>query len=143
MAANMSAMWGEKIVERGFTQVPNYLMMINQFLAEERRLTPVQLLVLLQLVYNWWEKDKPPFPSMQTMARRLGVSERQVQRAITDLEKKDIIKRVKRAQGNLRASNAYDMSGLVSILGEVAEAYLNAYPRRRRARVGLDDDMPF
>jgi len=134
MATDMMSLWGERVAARGFTQIPNYLMMINQFLAEEAQLSPVQLLVVYQLVAAWWDKDKPPFPSMRTIAVRSGVSERQVMRSVTELEKRGLIKRVKRGQGAIKVSNAYDLTGLTALLNEIDDRYKNAFPRQIRAK---------
>lgn len=121
--------WGREVAERGFAQVPNYLLLLNSFVEEEERLTPVELLVLIQLVGAWWDKDDLPFPSMATLAVRSGVSERQVQRAVARLVKDEIIGRVKRRSKGIVSTNAYDMKPLVAVLSDVARTYPNAYPR--------------
>ena len=124
--------WGEKISGRGFAQVPNYLLFLNQFLDEDEELSPLELLLLIQLVGVWWEKDKLPFPSMRTLAGRCGTSERQVQRAVSRLEKLSLLKRTKRRERGLIASNAYDLSPLVEMLEVVSKAYPNASQGRLR-----------
>lgn len=121
--------WGEAVAERGFAQIPNYLLLLNNFLDEEKRLAPVEFLVLLQLVGAWWRKDNLPFPSMATLAVRVGASERQVQRAVARLVKDNIIAKVKRRSSGIIASNAYDLAPLVALLGEVAKAFPNEFPR--------------
>ncbi len=121
--------WGREVAERGFAQVPNYLLLLNNFTDEDARLSPVELLVLIQLVGAWWDKDDLPFPSMATLAARSGVSERQVQRAVARLIKDEIIGRVKRRSKGIVSTNAYDMQPLVALLSEVAKKYPNAYPR--------------
>lgn len=121
--------WGESVASRGFSQIPNYLLLLNQFLDEDGRLTPTELLVLIELVGVWWKKDDQPFPSMRTLSIRCGTSERQIMRAITHLEKLTLIKRVKRRKKGLIASNAYDLTPLVKMLSEVAIQYPNEFPR--------------
>lgn len=121
--------WGRPVAERGFAQIPNYLLLLNQFLDREHRLSPVELLVLLQLVGSWWKKGDLPFPSMGTLATRCGVSDRQVQRSIGQLEQIGLLKRVNRRNKGIIASNAYDLTPLVEILEEVAKAFPNGFPR--------------
>lgn len=132
--AEVAGKWGTQVAERGFAQIPNYLLFLNQFLEEESRLSPVELLVLIELAAAWWKKRELPFPSMATLAVRCGASERQIQRAITKLEKEGFLKRVKRRSLGIIASNAYDLSPLVELLGRVAAAFPNAFPRRLKVK---------
>lgn len=130
--SDISEKWGGRVAGRGFTQIPNYLLLLNQFLIEEKRLKPAELLVLLQLVGAWWQKDELPFPSLRTLAARVGISERQAQRSVNQLEKLNLIKRVRRYKGknSMLASNAYDLAPLVEFLAEVSKAFPNEYVRK-------------
>lgn len=127
--SDVAEKWGTPVAQRGFAQVPNYLLLLNQFLDEEHSLSPAELLVLIQLVGSWWKKDALPFPSMATLAKRCGVSTRQIQRSVNSLEAAGFIQRVKRRSSGIISSNAYDLSPLVSVLGEVAKAFPNEFPR--------------
>lgn len=129
--SDMLEKWGKPVAERGFAQVPNYLMLLNQFLDDEHRLGPLELLVLLQLVGTWWKKGDKPFPSMATLARRCGSSERQMQRAVNQLVALGLIAKEKRRVGRgLISSNAYDLTPLTKVLEEAAKVYPNDYPRK-------------
>lgn len=121
--------WGKPVAERGFAQIPNYLLLINQFLDDDHSLSPVELLVLIQLVSTWWKKGEMPFPSMSTLAARCGVSSRQIQRSINKLENIGLISRVKRRDKGIVSSNAYDLKPLVDILGLIAQQFPNEFPR--------------
>jgi DNA-binding HxlR family transcriptional regulator len=123
--------WGQEVAERGFVQLPNYLLLLNQFLDDEHRLSPTELIVLLQLVGGWWKKESMPFPAISTLARRCGVSDRQIQRALVRLEKLKLVERkARRGKRGLIASNAYDLTPLVSMLEQVAKAFPNEFPRK-------------
>lgn len=123
--------WGDTVARRGFAQVPNYLLLLNQFLEEESRLTPTELLLLIELVGTWWKKDEMPFPAIRTLATRCGVSDRQVQRAISNLEKRGLLEREKRrSKRGIIASNSYNLEPLGRFLDEVAAAFPNEYPRK-------------
>lgn len=129
--SDMVEKWGKPVAERGFAQVPNYLLLLNQFLDDEHRLSPVELLVLIQLVGTWWKKDDKPFPSMATLARRCGSSERQIQRAVNHLVAVGLVAKEKRRVGRgLISSNAYNLTPLTEVLEEAAKAYPNDYPRK-------------
>jgi DNA-binding MarR family transcriptional regulator len=79
--------------------VPNYLLLLNQFLAEDARLSPSELLILIQLVAAWWKKEEAPFPALKTLGVRAGVSDRQAHRAISKLEEHGYLRREKRKRG--------------------------------------------
>lgn len=131
--------WGDSVASRGFSQVPNYLLFINQFIDRDNSLSPLELLILIQLSGAWWTKDEMPFPSMRTLAIRCGTSERQVLRAVGKLEEVGLLKRVKRRSKGLIASNAYDLSPLVEMLQEVAKIYPNEFPRNVRPKAPSPD----
>jgi hypothetical protein len=122
--------WGVPVAQRGFAQIPNYLLLLNQFLDGDHRLSPVELLVLIQLVGTWWKKGDLPFPSMNTLASRCGVSNRQIQRSVNTLEKIGLLKRVNRRTRGIIASNAYDLTPLVELLTEVSKVFPNEFPRK-------------
>ncbi|MCA1288655.1 helix-turn-helix domain-containing protein [Salipiger bermudensis] len=128
-AADIADKWGERVAKRGFAQTPNYLLFINQFIDEDKRLSPLELLLLIQISATWWQKDELPFPSVKTLATRCGTSERQVLRALSKLEGLELIKRVRRRDKGLIASNAYDLGPLVKNLDKISEAFPNAFPR--------------
>lgn len=130
--SEVSNKWGDSVAGRGFSQVPNYLLLLNQFIDADNRLSPLELLILIELSGSWWKKDEQPFPSMRTLAIRCGTSERQVLRAVSRLEELTLIKRVKRRSKGLIASNAYDLTPLVHMLNEVAKQYPNEFPRRTK-----------
>lgn len=131
--SDMVEKWGKAIAARGFAQVPNHLLLLNQFLLPEKRLSPTELLVLVQIVATWWRKDEMPFPALKTLAARAGVSDRQAQRAVSRLEGAGLLKRVRRSSRGMVASNAYDLTPLVDFLGEVAKAFPNEFPRKIEA----------
>lgn len=121
--------WGLSVADRGFSQIPNYLMLINQFLDEDKSLSPLELLLLLQLASAWWKRDEAPFPSVKTLANRCGTSDRQIQRALARLEKDGFLQRQKRREQGVIASNAYNLMPLVEILEEIAKLYPNKFKR--------------
>jgi len=124
--------WGKGVAERGFAQIPNYLLQINLYVHDDHKLSPVESLVLFHLVATWWKKDEMPFPSMNTLAERIGISERQVQRAIKALEEKGFLTKKKMKVKGVIASNVYDLNPLVKILNDISEHFVNKNPRTIR-----------
>lgn len=105
--------WGKAVIDLGFSIIPSLI-----FRAQARLgLNPTQLAVLLQLADYWWDEQRHPYPSKKTLAERLGLSARQVQRYIAELETAGLVKRIDRfAAHKGRLSNQYDLSGLVARL---------------------------
>ncbi|NTY87437.1 helix-turn-helix domain-containing protein [Serratia fonticola] len=115
--------WGKEVMKAGFCLIPSLLLRCQQRLG----LNPTQLTVLLQLADFWWEASRKPYPSKQTLADRLGLSTRQVQRYMAELEKAGLLTRIVRsADDNGKLSNEYDLSGLVNKLKALAPEVLKA-----------------
>jgi predicted transcriptional regulator len=138
--SDVAEKWGADVAKRGFAQIPNYLLNLNQYVDQDIKLTPLELLILVQLVGSWWKKDEPPFPSMKLLSKRCGTSERQVQRAINRLADLGLIERKKRREKGIIASNVYDLTPLAELLEKVvAKVYPAENPRKPYKKIGIDD----
>lgn len=105
--------WGKEVMDLGFNIIPSLLFRAQQRLG----LNPTQLAVLLQLADYWWDEDRRPYPSKKALSERLGLSTRQIQRHIAELEAAGLVQRIKRRAAHKgRQSNYYDLSGLVKRL---------------------------
>ena len=109
--------WGKEVMKAGFCLIPSMLLRCQQRLG----LNATQLVVLLQLTDFWWAADRKPYPSKKTLAERLSLSPRQVQRYMAELEKAGLLTRIIRSKDdNSKLSNEYDLSGLVRKLQDLA-----------------------
>lgn len=117
--------WGANLAKAGFTILPNHLIAYNQFAEPEEQISATEFFVLTQILVHWWSPTEMPFPSKSTLSSRTGLSPRQVQRTLGQLEDKRLIRRIARFGSNNagRMSNAYDLAPLVSRLKTLAEAY--------------------
>jgi len=105
--------WGKDVMKIGFSIIPSLLLRAQQRLG----LNPTQLAILMQLADYWWDEARKPYPSKQALSERLGISTRQIQRHIAEMEKAGLVQRIERRaahQGKL--SNIYDLTGLVERL---------------------------
>ena len=102
--------WGKAVMDLGYSTIPSLI-----FRAQARLgLSPIQLALLLHLVDYWWKRAQMPFPSKATLAERMNLSPRQIQRYLTDLEDGGFIQRVERFAGHKgQQSNEYNLNGLV------------------------------
>lgn len=105
--------WGAEVLELGFCVLPSLVFRAQRRLG----LNPTQLAVLLQLADFWWDAARKPFPKKADLADRLGLSDRQVQRHVADLEEAGFLRRIERTASHRgKISNEYDLSGLVGKL---------------------------
>jgi predicted transcriptional regulator len=130
--------WGRPVMKAGFCIIPSILLRAQQRLG----LNPTQLAVLLQLIDFWWFHEKKPYPSKQALSERLGLSPRQIQRYIAELEEAGFVKRIERRAVNQgKISNEYDLSGLVEKLQKLEPEITAAAEDKRQVtrRGGLKD----
>jgi hypothetical protein len=123
--------WGKAVMDLGFCIVPSLLLKAQRRL----NLTPTQLAVLLQLCDHWWDANRKPFPSKETLSERLTLSARQVQRHIAEMEKMGLVRREERiGKHNARVSNRYDLDGLVKRLQEIEPDFRKAEEVAKQTR---------
>ncbi|WP_230190534.1 helix-turn-helix domain-containing protein [Sphingobium sp. CECT 9361] len=134
--------WGLEAIAAGFTVLPNHFLALNQFVEEEKSLSPTEMIVMLQILSAWWSKDRLPFPSKATIATRSGLSPRQVQRAITSLEKKEYIERISRYSTNQgRTSNQFKLTGLVGAVMKAAKEHPAAFKRQSPSKPKVEEEV--
>lgn len=84
----------------GFVAVPMALLRLQS----KYGLTPTDMLVLINLLAHWWEPDEVVFPRSTTVAARMGVDKRTVQRSTRKLERAGLLGRETMSDGK-RAFN--------------------------------------
>lgn len=109
------AKWGE-VAKRGFQIIPDLLLTSQSKLG----LTSTELVVLMNLTMDWRHPGERPFPRSTTIAGRMGVVVRTVQRALATLRRLGLLAKAREtSDGNER--EAWDLSGLVERLAMLAE----------------------
>ncbi len=127
--------WGKLIIEAGWLAVPSV------FLQRQRafRLDPLDLNILLQIADHWWERGNLPFPSKKTLAERIGVDPRTVQRRIAQMEKDGLIHRIPRRHNSGGSkTNIYSFDGLIREAEPYAQEILNERDKRKREKSDRD-----
>jgi len=132
--------WGIAAMALGFCILPALLLRAQKRLG----LSPTQLALVIQLSDFWWNDGRNPWPSKETLGQRLGLSDRQVQRVVKSLEDRGYVTRKVRMTKHGRTSNAYDLSGLVAKLAELAPEFAAARAAKRKVerRGGLKEMEP-
>jgi predicted transcriptional regulator len=107
--------WGENSLLFGWTAVPVSLLLVQRKLS----ISPLGLNILMHLLSLWWEKRHLPYPSQSSIAEKIGVSARTVQREIVALKKGGLIsvKKTSVHDEKYLGRNIYDLQPLVEKLG--------------------------
>ena len=121
--------WSKAIMTAGYTVVP-YVLLDQQ---NEFKLTPVELNIIMQLANYWWQAENLPHPSKAALAKRMGVSQKTVQRAIRRLEAAGFINRKYRYHSTTRGqlTTIYEFAGLIEALKPLAKQELDRREQRR------------
>lgn len=83
----VAARFGEEIAKSGFQPLPDVLL----FHQGDLGVRSEDLNVLLNILAHWYVPERMPYPHPNTIAKRMGVSLRTVQRSITRLRKLGMI----------------------------------------------------
>jgi DNA replication protein DnaD len=120
--------WGAAVMRHGTLIVPSILLR-----AQARLLVnSTQMIVLLQLVEHWWTAESKVFPSMKTIATRIDLTPKQVQRTIDVLVAKGLLTKIsRRLPHGGKASNEYRFDGLVQKL----KAIEPDFDKARKAKI--------
>ena len=129
--------------------MPNALLVSNRAKPKCERLSPVEMLVLIQLLNMG--RQNSPFPSLDTLAELCGVTRNTIGTAIKSLNRSGMlawetgVPHDYRGRGKTDArrpphcSNTYDLQGTIAAIKRTAEAV--AKPGRRKPALS-GDKMP-
>jgi len=123
--------FGKPVLALGFCIIPSLMMRAQARLG----LNPAQFNIIMQLADIWWDPERKPFPKKELLAERMGMSGRQIQRHVAELEKAGLVKRVGRTRpGRGKTSNEYDLSGLVKKLKDLEPEFTKMQEDNRLSR---------
>lgn len=119
--------WGKKVIEAGYTAIPDVLIKYQQRL----KLKPLDLNVLLHLLSYWWEAPNLPRPSKSTLAAAINVNPSTIRRCLQNLEKAGYVLRIEHRKKYGSRPNEYNLSGLVKALEPLAAEELEEIKKRK------------
>ena len=122
--------WGKKNLEMGWTAIPTALCLLQS----ELKLSSIQFNVLLNIILHWWGNDWP-HPSHKSIAHRIGVSPKTVQRAILSIEEMGLIKKQRTSRENRKYNgrNVYDLTPLILQLETLIPVAKDLYLKDKNA----------
>ena len=109
--------------DAGYQAVPNMLL----FHQSEIGLRSEDLNVLLNITAHWFFRERLPFPRSRTIAKRMGVSERTVQRSLSRLREQGLILKT-----SFEGREAYDVTPLLNKLEPFAAKHVELRENFRR-----------
>ena len=107
--------WGPA-AQAGWQALPNVLMKNQGRLG----LSATELVVLINLLSFWWYVDELPYPRVSTIANRMKVTTRTVQRALQHLARKGLVTKRTEISKHGEEHEVFDPEGLVKILQGLA-----------------------
>jgi len=125
---NAEAKWGDAI-KAGYQVFPDALVRGQHLL----KLTATDMVVIANLNQAWWYVDRLPYLQPQTIAKRMGVSERSVQRSLKRLRKKGFLTQIRKRQDDKTVRYYHDLSGLRAVVEDLARRDIR-YSEAQRAQ---------
>lgn len=122
--------WGGEAMALGWVALPTSLL----FLQSQLGISPTGLNIIIQLIMHWWSAEERPHPSQESIAGRMGVSQRTVQREIAELVRMGIIRKQNSPvrHPKYKGRNLYDLTPLVALLNENTPALAHSLKTKRR-----------
>lgn len=125
--------WGEA-ARGGFQILPDILFRKQTELG----LSPTDMLVLMNITMHWWYPTQRPFPRINTLADRMGVDARTIQRSIKKLSSLKLLQRVEEMADDGSKRVVCDLTGLVDRLAEYAKSDTHYMIRTAKAEIRAD-----
>lgn len=109
----LEVMWGIEILEEGYTQIPNLITRYHRKIG----LTPGEW-SFISVLLTYKHDSKDPYPSAETLADTLDCSVKQIEKYISSLKSKDLIKvyRTKSKKTGKYGNNIYNFKPLIDAI---------------------------
>lgn len=116
--ARLTVRFGDEVLQRGHTAVPNLVMDYYARLG----ISPAEMLFTIHVWQHWWTA-RDPHPSLRTIAHKMSLSVRQAKRYVEALERKGFLNVVERfAPHGGQLTNEFDYSPLIRAVVRAARA---------------------
>lgn len=124
--------WGKEVMAAGWLAWPSVLLQRQQAFG----LDPLDLNILLQIADHWRGPENHPYPSKKTLAVRIGVKARTIQRRITRLVNDGLLDRVERRdnQHGGNKTNIYRLTPLAQKAKPFALELIEEREARKRVK---------
>lgn len=120
--------WGRDIEAVGFTQIPNVLL--ENFI--KLGLTHLDLCIVMVLL-RYWHRDRPAWISKKKLAQIIGIEPRSVQRRITAMHNKLLVREERSHRDGDSDTNLYHLDKLVELLEPYAKKAIAERAKKKKA----------
>lgn len=140
--------WSKALMATGWNAIPSIIIEKQEALG----LDALDMNIILHLSNYWWKHDNLPHPSVETIAKAVGVTSRTIQKRIKALQDLNLITRQERRYTKTGSqTNVYSFEGLIEAarpfavekLAEItaaAEAKKKRLERKKPKLVVIDND---
>ncbi|TRR64861.1 helix-turn-helix domain-containing protein, partial [Salmonella enterica] len=131
--------WGDDATIHGWTAIPNSLLMLQGDLG----IGSTEMCILLNILMHQWPEsgESISFPSIGTIASRIGVSKRTIQRGVSNLEALGILTRYQSTRNGplTNGANIFDSTPLKEYLNKKAKGITisNSNKKKERKKTGI------
>ena len=122
--------WGDA-AEAGFQTLPDILLKKQVELG----LSATDMLTLINITMHWWYRAKLPFPRSSTIAERMGIDTRTVQRSLRKLVALGLIQKEAETQEDGTTRTVLNLTPLVDRLSGFARYDTNFIARTHKKEV--------
>jgi hypothetical protein len=123
------AKWSKPLMAAGWNAIPSIIIEKQQALG----LDALDMNIILHLSNYWWQADKLPFPSVDTIAQAIGVKPRTIQKRISALHALGLLTRIERRHTRFGSdTNLYSFEGLIAAAAPHAKEKLADRAKREQ-----------
>lgn len=124
------AKWTKPLMDAGWNAVPSIIIEKQEALG----LDALDMNIVIHLSNYWWHPDNLPHPSVETIAKAIGVKPRTVQKRIKSLHELGLLTRTERRNTRFGSdTNLYGFGGLITAALPFAQEKLAERAKRNEA----------
>jgi len=130
-SSSFEKIWGKKVKSHGYAAIPTILIRAQHRLG----VNSTQFCILMHLLDLYWSPDRPPFPTKQQLADRIGIKESTIKANMKALEEAKLIERVQhRTAAGDWGANTYLLDGLIRRIQELEPEFAEEKRKRQAER---------
>jgi predicted transcriptional regulator len=102
--------WSKPLMDAGWNVIPNVIIEKQAALG----LDAIDMNIIVHLSHYWWQPENLPRPSVETIAKAIGVTPRTIQKRIKALHELELVTREERRHTKHGSvPNLYSFKGLI------------------------------